>query len=1005
APSIVAWSSSGGNTTNKDNPQDLMYLVQPGDEITFSVTANEACNFTWEVNKVEEKNTTSLSTTDSFTFTVPSLDCSQDPSECIWEIHVKAHNENGEEAHQEWVISTLNELDAPDIFDYFTDKKYQSRTETDPWGRPLPEWSGSFNGETSECSVKAGYVDIRIPSSITEGTWIFRYKYKYPQTTQAGDHITFYPIHSNKVYYSWTKNSDAHHHCVIESWVYEGRKMFSMDYDGTGVYEDGEWHKVVLIRKGNYFYSFREVKHQSLPESKMMLEFHAYEPLDNISEIRIFMRAMSGNPPYIDDIQVYENKYLFPYNGNIYVGNYFYDHTTGPDQQVAPLWKEGIIVQGRNNTLKDIASAINDSSIFYYNDKTKTAICYKDLVVDEGAELIIKDETLKFHSTYDGELSFVLDYGSRLYVENSTITSDTRYYWVWNNVGSTTHWGNEEGMYWPDQPYVGYYKSGGHRPLGPAYHGEFIIKNSTIDNFAHLFLDSPYEVNITNIRFTNIHEIDIGRYDPVSINYQKSVNFCKGNKSIWIYTDTVNINDWTIRNVTISGAKHPLNLTFSLNAHRDKYNIYDINAENENIIIKESMAENLGQSHSCYVGGSSGPWGQIYTGQSYIASELGLVNCKFKDILITPGIFTDYAGRKKQKAAYVKYYLDVKVVDKDGNPVQNANVSVNVEQDWTLDEMKTNHYPVENMIVEKPYAVGNYNCFYHHYRWVDGQPLDQTYTTATGHTPLPSEDPAHTLIIVDYKKYRDINTEEVKQENYTYTITASYNGKTASLSGLDIDKSWYRENPDVPTKTVVCNIDTGNCWVEGVATGTLKGKVTDKDTGLPIEGAVIKANSHQTTTNSSGDYIITNLLPGSYTVTASKVGYYSSTATAEIFANQTTTLNFQLTKVPVDTTPPKISNINISSITTHSAVISWKTNEPSTSLVKYGTSPSSYPYSKEDASYTTYHSITLTGLSPNTTYYLVVSSTDKAGNSAQSDEQNFKTKELSNMVYVATDGT
>ena len=454
APSIVAWSSSGGNTANKDNPRDLMYLVQPGDEITFSVTANEVCNFTWEVNKVEEKSTTSPSTTDSFTFIVPSLNCSQDPSECIWEIHVKAYNENGE-VHHEWVISTLNESEAPDIFDYFTDKKIRNRTETDPWGRALPEWSGSLENISgwspttiSECSIRAGYVDIRIPSSITEGTWIFRYKFKYSlEEREGGGHVSFYPIYNYKLYYSWEKCWDAHHHCVIGSRLHGEGTLFSMDYDGAATYEDGEWHKVVLIRKGNYFYAFKEIKHKSLPESKMMFEFHAYEPLDNISEIRIYMRDMGkGCPSNLDDIQVYEGKYLFPYNGNIYIGNYFYDHWHN-GEGLAPLWKEGIIVQGRNNTLKDIAKAINDSSIFYYDEKTKTAICYKDLVLDEGAELIIKDETLKFHSTYDGELSFVLDYGSRLYVENSTITSNTQYYWVWNNAGSTTHWSNELVMY------------------------------------------------------------------------------------------------------------------------------------------------------------------------------------------------------------------------------------------------------------------------------------------------------------------------------------------------------------------------------------------------------------------------------------------------------------------------------------------------------------------------------------------------------------------------------
>ena len=106
APSITNWSSTGGTTTNKDNPQDLMYLVQPGDEITFSVTANEACNYNWSVNKVDQGINSN-----AFTFTVPSLNCSQDLSKCIWEIHAKVYNDNGE-AHHEWVISTLSEEEA-----------------------------------------------------------------------------------------------------------------------------------------------------------------------------------------------------------------------------------------------------------------------------------------------------------------------------------------------------------------------------------------------------------------------------------------------------------------------------------------------------------------------------------------------------------------------------------------------------------------------------------------------------------------------------------------------------------------------------------------------------------------------------------------------------------------------------------------------------------------------------------------------------------------------------
>jgi len=103
---------------------------------------------------------------------------------------------------------------------------------------------------------------------------------------------------------------------------------------------------------------------------------------------------------------------------------------------------------------------------------------------------------------------------------------------------------------------------------------------------------------------------------------------------------------------------------------------------------------------------------------------------------------------------------------------------------------------------------------------------------------------------------------------------------------------------------------------------------------------------------------------------------------------------FEIEQTTPDTTPPTISSVNATSITPTTAVITWETDEKATSLVKYGTSSGSYPYSKEDTSYTTSHSITLTDLQPNTTYYFLVNSTDKAGNPAQSTEYSFNTPAL-----------
>jgi hypothetical protein len=94
---------------------------------------------------------------------------------------------------------------------------------------------------------------------------------------------------------------------------------------------------------------------------------------------------------------------------------------------------------------------------------------------------------------------------------------------------------------------------------------------------------------------------------------------------------------------------------------------------------------------------------------------------------------------------------------------------------------------------------------------------------------------------------------------------------------------------------------------------------------------------------------------------------------------------------PADTTAPIISNIQATSITDTSAVITWTTDETSDSEVQYGTAPGSYPSSENNTSMVTSHSINLTGLSQNTTYYYRVRSEDASTNARTSSEMTFAT--------------
>ncbi|RLG23326.1 hypothetical protein DRN77_04760 [Methanosarcinales archaeon] len=92
-----------------------------------------------------------------------------------------------------------------------------------------------------------------------------------------------------------------------------------------------------------------------------------------------------------------------------------------------------------------------------------------------------------------------------------------------------------------------------------------------------------------------------------------------------------------------------------------------------------------------------------------------------------------------------------------------------------------------------------------------------------------------------------------------------------------------------------------------------------------------------------------------------------------------------------DTSPPDITNVSATEITKNSATIIWDTDEPSDSLVKYGTEPGHYNKSLYSQENTTHHSVDLTELSLDTTYYYCVNSTDSSGNSAESVEYSFKT--------------
>ena len=100
-----------------------------------------------------------------------------------------------------------------------------------------------------------------------------------------------------------------------------------------------------------------------------------------------------------------------------------------------------------------------------------------------------------------------------------------------------------------------------------------------------------------------------------------------------------------------------------------------------------------------------------------------------------------------------------------------------------------------------------------------------------------------------------------------------------------------------------------------------------------------------------------------------------------------------------DTDPPVISNVNAVDITHNSARITWTTDEPSDSVVYYGTT-TAYGNTQSSPTNVTSHSINLTGLAPDTLYHYKVSSTDPSDNTAESGDFTFTTDPQPTETYM-----
>ena len=153
----------------------------------------------------------------------------------------------------------------------------------------------------------------------------------------------------------------------------------------------------------------------------------------------------------------------------------------------------------------------------------------------------------------------------------------------------------------------------------------------------------------------------------------------------------------------------------------------------------------------------------------------------------------------------------------------------------------------------------------------------------------------------------------VRDEDYKYGIANEVRellSNTAQDIGLSIDE---RGNGLVDAENAVLRTTTGDDLTP-TATGTISGTVTDIDTNEPIEGGLVTANEHITSTDDNGIYTLADLPVDSYTVTASADGYENDSQEVTVSADTIKyDVNFALNPLPANGVTMYVKSITFSS--------------------------------------------------------------------------------------------
>jgi hypothetical protein len=385
--------------------------------------------------------------------------------------------------------------------------------------------------------------------------------------------------------------------------------------------------------------------------------------------------------------------------------------------------------------------------------------------------------------------------------------------------------------------------------------------------------------------------------------------------------------------------------------------------------------------------------------------EYGLTTAYGSTTPLDPAAVTNHVASPVGLTASTTYHFRVRSRDPYGNLAISSDFSLTTSlaeatQTVTFDDLSSQNQPLNG---QYPAGILNWgtNVWFHSQPWGAFTTKSVSFNASTQTSGIITAiNPLRLLRLDAYNGGTGQTTVSVSCPGQTtrqvtlaggsvQTVVTGWTQSCASFT-LGSSNGWNTNFDtlvfDSPTDTVPPVISAVQAGQVGSASATIQWTTNEPADSQVEYGATTSYGSATpllSTAVLSHSMNLIGLTPNSL--------YHYRVRSRDGVANLAVSGDFTFTTAPPDTTPPALSAIQATLVTSTSARISWLTSEPANTQVEYGSTTSYGASTTLDTTMSTGHGVSLAGLTAGSIYHFRVKSRDGSGNLAVSSDFSFVT--------------